>query len=388
MASSGQEDDEKRREEEGKMKRGEETEKKEVEMKREEKRKRGEDSLEEDMKKKRIGPNTRELEDEEPREGPSTAIASSARLSISGFTFHQVLGKGSFGTVVLASVPGHNIYKAIKIITKRDNAESLLQERRILLAARDCPFLCHLCAALQSQDVAYFIMEYLSGGSLRSLIKMCGSLNIGNVRFYTAELICGLQFLHRHGIAHRDIKPANIMLDRDGHVRIIDLGLAQDGLTASSKIYGQTGTYRYMAPEVLLDEGYNVAVDWWSLGIVVSKMSSGLSPFYNGPKRQMVYKSVTTEKPIFPSWLNVDLKHLIKKLLRKNPDRRLGVSGNIRDHPFFGTICWEELENRRAQPPFTPFHHVLEMNHLDVPVDEPDLHPVSGFSFLSPSWTQ
>ncbi|XP_073511301.1 protein kinase C theta type-like [Phyllobates terribilis] len=150
------------------------------------------------------------------------------------------------------------------------------------------------------------------------------------------------------------------MLDKDGHARIIDLGVAKDGLTASSKIYGRTGTFRYMAPEVLLDKSYSVAVDWWSLGIMVSKMSSGRSPFYNGPQKQAVYKSITTEKLKFPTWLEVDVKNLIKKLLRKNPERRLGVSGNIRDHPFFGTICWEELEQRRAQPPFIPFHHVLE----------------------------
>lgn len=291
--------------------------------------------------------------------------------------------------VVLASVPRRNIYKAIKVISRGDNAEALQQERRILLAARDCPFLCHLCAALQTQDSAYLIMEYLSGGSLESLLKMCRSLNTDSVRYYTAELICGLQFLHRRGIVHRDIKPANIMLDRDGHIRIIDLGLAQDGMTASRKIRGQAGTLRYMAPEVLLDEEYDVAVDWWSLGIVVSKMSSGRSPFYNGRERPLILESIITEKPQLPPGLNKDLKHLMKNLLRKSPERRLGVSGNIRDHPFFGTICWEDLEMRRAQPPFKPFQQqVLKKKHLEQPEDEPALDPVLSFSFLSPSWPQ
>ncbi|KAM4045331.1 protein kinase C delta type-like [Anomaloglossus baeobatrachus] len=228
-------------------------------------------------------------------------------------------------------------------------------------------------------------MEYLSGGSLESLIKKSGKLNIEITRFITAELICGLQFLHGHGIAHRDIKPANIMLDKDGHARIIDLGLAKDGLTASKKIYGRTGTFRYMAPEVLLEKSYTAAVDWWSLGIVVSKMSTGQSPFNNGPQKQDVYKSITTEKPKFSTWLDVDVKHLIKKLLRKDPGTRLGMSGNIRDHPFFETICWEELEQRRARPPFELFFvskGLLQkacsgVNHLDWPEDKPPLHPVS-----------
>ncbi|KAM4019842.1 protein kinase C theta type-like [Anomaloglossus baeobatrachus] len=231
-------------------------------------------------------------------------------------------------------------------------------------------------------------MEHLSGGSLGSLINMCKRLNINSVRFYTAELICGLQFLHGHGIAHRDIKPANIMLDKDGHIRIIDLGVAKDGLTASKKIYGRTGTFRYMAPEVLLGEAYNVAVDWWSLGIVVSIMSSGRFPFYNGPERDKIQTSVTSDQPKFPAWLGEDLTDLLTNLLQKDPEKRLGVSRNIRDHPFFETICWEELEQRRAQPPFTPSLSCSGVNHLDWPEDKPPLHPVSDFSFLSPSWTQ
>ncbi|XP_073501657.1 ribosomal protein S6 kinase 2 alpha-like [Phyllobates terribilis] len=313
---------------------------------------------------------------------PST-LTSNTQISISGFTFHQVLCEGRYGKVLLASVPGRNIYKAIKIIDKRDNAEALQRERRILLVARDCPFLSHLCAAQQSQDHAYFIMEHLSGGSLESLIRMCKRLNINSVRFYTAELICGLQFLHGHGIAHRDI-----MLDEDGHIQIIDLGVSKDGLTASSNIHGRTGTFRYMAPEVLLGQAYNIAVDWWSLGIVVSLMSSGRFPFYNGPEREKICTSITSEKPKFPAWLGADLTDLLMNLLQKDPERHLGVSGNIRDHPFFETICWEELEQRRARPPFTPFPSCSGVNHLEWLENKPDLHTVSDFSFLSPSWIQ
>ncbi|XP_075703947.1 protein kinase C delta type-like [Rhinoderma darwinii] len=281
------------------------------------------------MTKKSRGAKDRGLEDEEPRPGSSQDPGRSspyARLTISRFTIHQVLGRGSFGKVVLASVPGRNTYMAVKMITKRDNTDEIMRERRILLAARHCPFLCHLYAAHQSEERAFFITE-----------------------FYTAEMICGLQFLHGHNIVHRDLKPENIMLDADGHVRIIDLGLAQDGVTASNKIRGVTGTLHYMAPEVLLRKKYGTAVDWWSLGIVVSRMAAGRSPFYNGPVRQMAIKAITTAKPKFPTWLNPDVKHLTKRLVRKNSKRRLGVCGNIREHPFFSTIGWEELQERRAQ---------------------------------------
>ncbi|XP_044129819.1 protein kinase C theta type-like [Bufo gargarizans] len=332
------------------------------EKREDEKRKREEDCEDGSKEMKKRREDDRILEDEEPRAG------------------------GSQDPVLLASVPRRNTYVAIKSIRKTgDNAVALRRERRILLEARDCPFLCHLYAAHQSQERAYFITEYLSGSSLEALIKMCGYLDINNVRFYTAEIVCGLQFLHGHNIVHRDIKPENIMLDKDGHIRIIDLGLAQDGVTSSNKTSGVTGTHCFMAPEVFVGMEYYTAVDWWSLGIVVSRMSSGRSPFYYGPIRKEAYKSITRAKPYIPSWLDADVQHLIKKLLRKNPDKRLGVYKNIRHHPFFNSIVWEELEERRAQPPCIPFRAALENKYLQWPKDTTPLHPVAGFSYVSPS---
>ncbi|XP_066433631.1 protein kinase C delta type-like [Eleutherodactylus coqui] len=218
---------------------------------------------------------------------------------------------------------------------------------------------------------------------------MCGCLDISHVRFYTAEIACGLQFLHRGSIVHRDIKPDNIMLDRSGHIRLIDLGLAQDGVTSSNKISGVTGTFQFMAPEVLLGKEYDAAVDWWSLGIVVSWMAAGQSPFYHGPiRRKAIIKAITRKEPKFPSWLDADLKHLLERLLRKTPEKRLGVYKNIRGHPFFTTIDWADLELKRSRPPFKPFWRVLENRDLQWPEDGPPFHPMDGFSFTSPSWTR
>ncbi|XP_066444327.1 protein kinase C theta type-like [Eleutherodactylus coqui] len=291
--------------------------------------------------------------------------------------------------VVLASFPERNTFMAIKVINKERSEEHILmRERRILLKAQDCPFICQLYAAQQSASRVYFITEYLSGGSLGAMIKMCGCLDISNVRFYTAEIVFVLQFLHRRSIVHRDIKPENIMLDRSGHIRLIDLGLAQDGVTSSNKINGMTGTFQYMAPEVLLEEEYDAAVDWWSLGIVVSWMAAGQSPFYHGPIRRKLIKSVTRKQPKFPSWLDADVKHLLERLLRKNPEKRLGVYKNIRGHPFFNTIDWEELEWKKARPPFKPYRKVLENRNLQWPENKTPLHPIDGFSYTSPSWTR
>ncbi|KAM4014770.1 protein kinase C delta type-like [Anomaloglossus baeobatrachus] len=308
---------------------------------------------------------------------------------MSHYIIHKILGRGSYGRVVLTSVPGRNIQMAVKIIEKKEgNTKTILRERRILLAARDCPFLCHLYAAQQSRKLAFFIMEYLSGGSLKAMIDMCGYLNTDTIRFYTAEMVCGLQFLHGHNIVHRDLKPENIMLDAEGHIRIIDLGLARDGVTSSNTICGVTGTLRYMAPEVLAKTSYGTAVDWWSLGIVVSMMATGRSPFNIGSVGKTAYQVVSKEEPEIPSWLDADLKHLIQQLLQKDPQERLGVCGNIRAHPFFTTIGWEDLEKRRARPPFTPFRPVLENILMQWPEAKTALDPVAGFNYISPSWAR
>ncbi|KAM3923014.1 protein kinase C delta type-like [Leptodactylus fuscus] len=230
-------------------------------------------------------------------------------------------------------------------------------------------------------------MEHLSGGSLEELLRRSNPLKIDTVRFYTAEIVCGLQFLHGHNIVHRDIKPDNIMLHGNGHIQIIDMGLARNIVTSSKKICGMAGTCHYMAPEMLLRQDYDAAVDWWSLGIVISRMSSGYSPFYFGDNWEVAKLSIIKDEPRISTCLNDQLQHLLKDLLQKNPEKRLGVNSNIRGHPFFNTICWEDLGLRRVQPPFIPSEAVLEKQHLSWP-EHQFLQPVAKFNFMSPSWTR
>ncbi|KAM3936822.1 protein kinase C delta type-like [Leptodactylus fuscus] len=318
------------------------------------------------------------LEDDGPRPGSSQNPTTSSPYPdfyIGRLTIHQVLGRGGFGKVYLASLLGRNTFMAVKVVTKTGrNTAVLMREQQILQKVRDCPFLCHLYAAHQSRDAAYFITEYLSGGSLEDLLRMRGSLNIDNVRstredfmsltlysvlkFYTAEIACGLQFLHRHNIVHSDLKPANIMLDGNGHIRLIDLGIARDGVTSSSKIQGKVGTTGYKFPEVLLRNRRPIGTGiLLSYELIVYRMAIRFSPFYHGG-------NITTDKPKLPSWLDADLKDLLLILLEINPEKWLDVNSNFRDHPFFNTICWEDLESRRAQPPFIPFKAVLENKDL------------------------
>ncbi|KAM8977209.1 protein kinase C delta type-like [Pelodytes ibericus] len=259
--------------------------------------------------------------------------------------------------VMLASTRNSRKIVAVKIIRRRinhDNSSSLMKERRILAVANGSLFLCHMHAAFQSEFHAFFVLEHLAGRNLLFHLQPTGYLEMSRVVFYSAEMVCGLQFLHAHGIVHRDLKPENIVLDSEGHVRIIDFGLAEEGMFDGGTTSDMAGTLRYMAPEILLKKKYSSAVDWWSFGIILHQLSTGRYPFFNGYRVQEVFKSITKDRPKFPKCIGGDVKHILKKLLRKDPDHRLGVQGNIREHPFFQDINWVELEDGKLEPPFTP----------------------------------
>ncbi|XP_068129858.1 protein kinase C theta type-like [Hyperolius riggenbachi] len=139
---------------------------------------------------------------------------------------------------------------------------------------------------------------------------------------------------------------------------------------------------------IFLGQPYGTSVDWWSLGITVAEMLTGELPFYDGSNEETFIRSVTRERPKFPIWIEVVTKNFLKKLLRKDPARRLGERGDIRQHPFFSTIDWTELEARRVQPPIRTFPEVPVQESLPALEGGAATNPMLGFSFKSPSWAK
>ncbi|OCT70140.1 hypothetical protein XELAEV_18037061mg, partial [Xenopus laevis] len=230
-------------------------------------------------------------------------------LSASSYDFFSVLGTGGFGKVMLAKIKDRKPYVALKYIKKSETEyESIVTEAQVLKISRDCEFLCRGYAAFQTQRHAFFVMEFLSGGSLEDQLEKQGSLDMDRVLFYSAEMVCGLQFLHSKGIIHRDIKPCNILLDHQGHVRISDFGLAVQNVFEGDTITDRVGTMEYMAPEILQKKPYNAAVDWWSFGITICDMATGEIPFNNN------IDSTINDEPEIPNWLDDDLIDLLKKV--------------------------------------------------------------------------
>ncbi|XP_041419725.1 protein kinase C delta type-like [Xenopus laevis] len=237
-------------------------------------------------------------------------------------------------------------------------------------------------------------MEYASGGSLHELIGDRQHLEEREVIFYSAEMVCGLQYLHSRGIIHRDIKPGNVLLSSEGHVKLADFGVAAAEVFGHNTIHGQAGTLNYMAPEMLLDRDYTAAVDWWSFGVTLCKMTTGKSPFQTGCDLAKVKKSILKDQPNIPGWISSELRNLLRKLLKKKPHKRLGINGSIRHHPFYASIDWEELESMGIPPPFQPEPESSEdlnkvtPSFMEVLQNPSEDNLIEGLSYINPSWKE
>ncbi|XP_076870653.1 protein kinase C, delta a isoform X1 [Brachyhypopomus gauderio] len=289
---------------------------------------------------------------------PPSRISHQTRITAEHFTFHKVLGKGSFGKVFLAELKGSEDWFAVKALKKDvvlmdDDVECTMVEKRVLALAWDNPFLTHLYSTFQTKEHLFFVMEYLNGGDLMFHIQEKGRFDLYRATFYAAEIVCGLQFLHGKGIIYRDLKLDNVMLDGDGHIKIADFGMCKENVFGENLATTFCGTPDYIAPEILLGQQYSFSVDWWSFGVLVYEMLIGQSPFH-GDDEDELFESIRMDTPHFPRWITVDTRDMLERLFERDPSHRLGVVGNIRSQSFFKTVNWSALERREIEPPYKP----------------------------------
>ncbi|XP_028260927.1 protein kinase C, delta b isoform X2 [Parambassis ranga] len=339
-----------------------------------------------------------------PTPAPVATTTSRVHLTINHLIFHKVLGKGSFGKVMLAELKGQGQYFAVKILKKDvvlmdDDVECTMVEKRVLSLAWENPFLTHLYSTFQSKEHLFFVMEYLNGGDLMFHIQDKGRFDVNRATFYAAEIVVGLQFLHSKGIIYRDLKLDNVMLDKDGHIKIADFGMCKENVFGEVRASTFCGTPDYIAPEILVGQKYTFSVDWWSFGVLVYEMLIGQSPF-QGDDEDELFESIRSDVPHYPRWITKESKNLLELLFERDPTRRLGVVGDIRIHPFFKTINWTALEKRDVEPPFKPkvkspsdcsnfdrefLSEKPRLSHGDKNlIDSMDQAAFAGFSFVNP----
>ncbi|OMJ17022.1 Serine/threonine-protein kinase gad8 [Smittium culicis] len=281
------------------------------------------------------------------------------KLNIDQFDLLKVIGRGSFGKVFQVRKRDTGRIYAMKVLSKskiimRSEVAHTLAERNVL-AKINHPFIVPLKFSFQTPEKLYLVLAFINGGELFHHLHREGKFDQHLSRFYAAELLCALECLHSYDVVYRDLKPENILLDYSGHVALCDFGLCKLNMTDEQKTNTFCGTPEYLAPELLLGHGYTRTVDWWTFGILLYEMLTGLPPFYCENPNEM-YRRVLEEKLTFPPGMGSRAKALIKGLLVRDPEYRLGSNGatEIKSQQFFAEIDWDLLLGKKYDPPFKP----------------------------------
>ncbi|XMA17224.1 hypothetical protein WAI453_010015 [Rhynchosporium graminicola] len=326
----------------------------------------------------------------------------------------KLIGKGDVGKVYLVREKKSSRLYAMKVLSKkemikRNKIKRALAEQEIL-ATSNHPFIVTLYHSFQSEDHLYLCMEYCSGGEFfRALQTRPGKcIPEDDARFYAAEVIAALEYLHLMGFIYRDLKPENILLHQSGHIMLSDFDLSKqsdpggkptmilgrNGANVNSlpaidtkscinnfRTNSFVGTEEYIAPEVIKGCGHTSAVDWWTLGILIYEMLYGTTPF-KGKNRNATFANILRDDVPFPEHSGIAptsnlCKSLIRKLLIKDENRRLGAragASDVKTHPFFRTTQWALI--RHMKPPMIPnqgrgidtinFRNVKESESVDI----------------------
>ncbi|KAJ2771851.1 Serine/threonine-protein kinase Sgk2, partial [Coemansia nantahalensis] len=343
---------------------------------------------------------------------PVEAVAEQQqRVSLDDFHLLSIIGKGSYGKVMLARHKDTGKVMAIKVISKSklrgrpNEIRRVMSERKVLERTVEHPFLVGLQCAFQTKEQLFFCLDYVNGGELFFHLQRERRFSENRARFYAAEITCALEYLHGMGVVYRDLKPENCLLDAQGHVRIVDFGLAKEvgpvvWRTEGSTLYsveesGKTGTFcgtpEYLAPEVLLRQRYGKEVDWYCLGAVLYEMLTGLPPFYDQDNNTM-YRRILHESLQFPTTLPPPLRgngtynddssgkmpnttgrlaqDFITRILERDPEKRLGHgmfgTENVKRHVYFHGIDWGKIYRQEYAPPFVPkVSSIFDLSNID-----------------------
>ena len=302
----------------------------------------------------------------------AASLSPGAKTAIKGrfgYEFLNVLGRGSFSRVLLARQRATGQLYAVKVIDKEKATDTISTEFSVLQGNSCVPFLVSLHAAFQTVDRILLVMDYAAGGDFFSyLMRTRGGLDEASVRFYSAEIICALGFLHGRGILHRDLKPDNVLLDYYGHVMLADFGLCKPGIFGNMKTRSFNGTLFYMAPEMMLAQEYGRSVDWWSFGVMVYEMALNRYPFDITEKMGtdlVGIRNAVLNNPLHfygSTSITRELADLVEHLLRLEPQMRLGSepydAEALRMHPFYIGVNWDDVPLKKLIPPFCPMAYL------------------------------
>ncbi|XP_069087963.1 microtubule-associated serine/threonine-protein kinase 1 [Pleurodeles waltl] len=368
------------------------------------------------------GSNTPETDDF--TEGKETTTKTPKPPGENDFETIKLISNGAYGAVYLVRHKETRQRFAMKKINKqnlilRNQIQQAFVERDILTFAEN-PFVVSMFCSFETKRHLCMVMEYVEGGDCATLLKNIGALPVDLTQLYFAETVLALEYLHNYGIVHRDLKPDNLLITSMGHVKLTDFGLSKMGLMSlTTNLYEGhiekdarefldkqvCGTPEYIAPEVILRQGYGKPVDWWAMGIILYEFLVGCVPFF-GDTPEELFGQVISDEILWPDGdeaLPSDAQHLIACLLQTDPLLRLGAGGayEVKTHSFFKELDWNSLLRQKAE--FIPhleseedtsyfdtrsdrYHHVNSYDEDDTNDDEPV--EIRQFSSCSPRFSK
>lgn len=270
----------------------------------------------------------------------------------------RTLGTGSFGRVMLVKDTRRQMYCALKIlekekIVKLKQVEHTLAEKEILVAI-NFPFIVNMVATFKDNCNLYMALEFAAGGEMFSALRRSRKFPETQARFYSAQIVMALEYLQNLNIIYRDLKPENVLFDEFGYVKITDFGFAK---VVDGRTWTLCGTPEYLAPEIILSKGYNRAVDWWALGVLIYEMTAGYPPFY-AENPLHIYEKIVTGKVRIPQHFSPPLRSLVTNLLQSDITKRYGMLRDgvwdIKDHEWFVGLNWIQLFNREIPAEYVP----------------------------------
>ncbi|KAM0252097.1 hypothetical protein ACHAQJ_007894 [Trichoderma viride] len=299
----------------------------------------------------------------EPLEG---GLNPRRKMTSEDFESLRCLGKGTYGTVVLVKqrttgrLYAQKQFKKASLVVHKKLVEQTKTERQILESVNRHPFVVKLFYAFQDQEKLYLILEYGQGGELFTHLNTEKMFSESVAAFYMAEMLLAISHLHQTlGVVYRDLKPENCLLDAEGHLLLTDFGLSKVAVDQSEDSCNSIlGTVEYMAPEVIQGKKYGKAVDWWSFGALAYDLMTGNPPFRGG-NHAKIQDNIVKQKLVLPYYLSMDAKDILTRLLRKDPNKRLGAvmpkdMQTMKNHRFFRKIDWKKLAAREMEPPIQP----------------------------------
>jgi len=272
------------------------------------------------------------------------------------FDFFETIGEGSYSTVTHAREKSTGKEFAIKILNKKHiikekKVKYVNVEKAVLNIIHNHPLIVRLFYTFQDSYSLYFVLDLAKNGDLLGYIRKMGSFDLECTKFYVAEIVTALEYLHKKNIIHRDLKPENILITESMHIKLTDFGTAKiiEKEADNDRANSFVGTAEYVSPELLNDKATCKSSDFWALGCIIYQLLAGRPPFKGSNEYQTFQKIIKMEYEL-PDEIPDVAKDLIKKLLVEDPNHRIGADSPegggyeaLKSHPFFEGIEWKDI---------------------------------------------